>query len=137
MKGVESQAQTHFTPAGKLPWMDFIFSLTALETSSALASGASWMPKAAIGVAPMVDSEPYCAAPSVTRATSLSRTEAPFGSVRSRICSNCSGELNRPSTVTVAVVACSRSAGQAPTEPEANWAFCDCTAASTADADRL
>ena len=84
--------------------MAFIFSVTALDTSRALASGASWMPKAAIGVAPMLVSKPYCAAPSVMRATSFRRTEAPFGSVRSRICSNCCGELKRPSTLTVAVV---------------------------------
>ena len=105
MKVVESNAQNQLTPAGKLGCMSFIFAPPALETSSALAFGASWMPKAATGVVPILVSKPYCAAPSVTRATSPRRTEAPFGSVRRRMFSNCSGEWKRPSAVTVAVMA--------------------------------
>src|SRR5439155_1656417 len=83
--------ERQLTPAGKLGAMLFILASTAFATSSALALGASWMPNAATGVAPMRVSKPYCAAPRVTRATSRSRTEAPFGSVRSRMFSNCSG----------------------------------------------
>ena len=105
MKVVESKAQNQLTPAGKLGAMLFILASTAFATSSALALGASWMPNAATGVAPMRVSKPYCAAPRVTRATSRSRTEAPFGSVRSRMLSNCSGVRKRPSAVTVAVMA--------------------------------
>ena len=137
MKVVESNAQNQLTPAGKLGCMSFIFATTALETSSALALGASWMPKAATGVVPTLVSKPYCAAPSATRATSLRRTEAPVGAVRSRMFSNCSAERKRPSAVTVAVMAWFATAGCAPMAPEANCAFCRCTAASTLAADRL
>ena len=45
MKVVESNAQNQLTPAGKLGRMSFILADTALLTSSALASGDSWMPK--------------------------------------------------------------------------------------------
>ena len=69
------------------------------------------MPKAATGLLSTLVSKPYCAAPRLTVATSFRRTEAPFGSVRSRMFSNCSGVLKRPSALTVAVIAWPDTAG--------------------------
>ena len=137
MKVVESNGQNQLVPAGKLGSMSFIRAVTSLCTSSALASGDSWMPKAATGWLSTLVSKPYCAAPRLTVATSFSRTEAPFGSVRSRMFSNCSGVLKRPSALTVAVMAWPATAGCEPSAPEANCAFCACTAASACAAERL
>ena len=103
MNGIEVNPQNQLTPVGKLACSSRIFASTAPATCSALAPGASWMAKAPTGVVPTRTSKPYCAAPSVTRATSRKRTDAPFGSVRSRTFSNCSGVVKRPSAATVAV----------------------------------
>ena len=137
MKVVESKGQNQVVPAGKLGSISFMRVVTSLCTSSALASGDSWMPKAATGLLSTLVSKPYCAAPRLTVATSFSRTEAPFGSVRSRMFSNCSGVLKRPSALTVAVIAWPDTCRREPSAPEANCAFCACTAASTCAAERL
>ena len=79
---------------------------TAAATASAFSPGASCTAKPAAGWPFHFRSKP-CAAPEIsTRATSFRRTAAPPGSVRSRICSNCSGVLKRPSAETVAVNIC-------------------------------
>ncbi len=78
------------------------------------------MPKAAIGVLRTRISKPYCDCPSPTRATSLRRTEVPFGLVRSRMFSNCSGRVKRPSATTLALNCWPGTAGSCPIEPDAN-----------------
>jgi len=98
----ESYGMNQVTPAGKLGCSSAILAFTALMTSSALALGSSWMPNAATGMPPTRVSNPYCDWPSSTCATSLSRTALPFGLVRSRMFSNCCGEVKRPSAITEA-----------------------------------
>ena len=69
--------------------------------------------------------------PSSTRATSLSRTLVPLGSVRRMTFSNSSMELKRPSAVTEAITCWPGNDGRAPSEPVANCTFCPRTRSST------
>ena len=134
---VVSYGENQVTPGGKLGCSSSILARTASATFSALAPGSSWIANAPTGLPLNWVSKPKFCAPNSTRATSFRRTVEPSLLARRMICSNCSGEVKRPSADTVAVNAWPSGAGSEPIEPAANCTFCARTAVSTSVADRL